>query len=608
MMKPPLISIITPTKNNESTIEKTILSVANQRYKHIEHILVDSTSSDKTVALILKYQKKYNHIRLISEPDKGAYPAMNKGIDMSNGKWIYFLGGDDHLLDDNTLTELFRKGVLSKYQVVYGNVLIQGDATWAKDQAIYDGPFDLQKLLTKNICHQAIFYPRRLIRKVGYFNPEYTITADWDYNLRCYVETDFYYVDQTIAVFNAGGISTKKGKDVLGKDFSQNVIQYFKLNPYDPTLRNPDNPFVDIIERFHKSGAAKKDKEIVIETDEEAAESLSILEQQELIVTKQDVIKNQQDLILQKERRIQDQGNQIGHLDETIEKQRVEIARLDETIKEQRGEAAHLEKTIKDQRGQMVHQDNAIKDQRDQMVNQYESIKKQLGQIVKLDEVIQNQHRLIQQKEELIHQQQEQSLRQEKVIKDQQKLILQKDNNISLHQDKILKKDQTIKEKQELILEKEKLAGKQEDQILQQQVSLKSSNDLILQKEELIIKHENLIQKNEEVIQKQVDQIGEYNERISGLSSQAEENEKLITTLQSREKELEKMVKDQTGVIEAKESENKEKQRIIEEKELIIDWKEKELSTVYHSYTWRIGKALLSPFTFIHKLFSKTSE
>ena len=61
-------------------------------------------------------------------------------------------------------------------------------------------------------------------------------------------------------------------------------------------------------------------------------------------------------------------------------------------------------------------------------------------------------------------------------------------------------------------------------------------------------------------------------------------------------------------MVEGKESVIEEKQKIIEEKELIIDWKERELSTVYHSYTWRIGKALLSPFTFIHKRLRKTSE
>ena len=570
-----------------------MLSVANQRYKNIEHIIVDSTSSDKTVSLILACQKKFNHIRLISERDRGAYPAMNKGIDMSNGKWIYFLGGDDQLVEENTLAELFHKGVFSKYQVVYGNVLIKGNATWAKDQDIYDGPFDLQKLLNKNICHQAIFYPRRLVRKVGYFNPDYTITADWDYNLRCYVETDFFHIDQTIAIFNAGGLSTKKGKDVLGTDFSQNVIQYFKLNPFDPSLLDPDNPFFNIIERFHKSESAKQDKEIVIETDEQTTESLSILEQQELIIHKQEVIKNQQELVLQKEKRILDQGGQIAHLNETIKKQKDEMAGLDGTIKEQR---SHLS-----------HQDESIKEQREQMVHQYEAIKKQIGQVVKLDEVNQNQHQLIQKKEELIHQQQEQFLKLEQVIKEQQELIRQKDNTISRHQEQILQKDQTIKEKQDLILEKEKLAVRQEDQMLQQQISLKNSNDLVLQKEELIIRHENLILKNEEIIQKQVDQIRDYNERISGLSNQVEENEKLISTYRHREQELEKIVEDQTRSIEEKETVIEEKQGIIEEKDLIIEWKEKELSTVYHSFTWHIGKVLLSPFTFIHRRFRKTS-
>ena len=172
-MKLPKISIITPTLNVEATVKQAILSVANQTYREVEHLIIDGKSTDNTVSIIRNLQKKHKHIRLIQEKDTGIYNAMNKGLDLYKGDWVYFLGADDELYDEDVLSDLYAKGAFTQKKVFYGNVSIKGNTSWAKDKTIYDGQFDLKKILTKNICHQAIFYPKHIVKEIGYYNEKY---------------------------------------------------------------------------------------------------------------------------------------------------------------------------------------------------------------------------------------------------------------------------------------------------------------------------------------------------------------------------------------------------------------------------------------------------
>jgi len=168
---------------------------------------------------------------------------MNKGIDLCEGDWLYFLGADDELFDENVLFDLFEQGAFSQERVVYGNVYVNGDAVWARDKSVYDGVFNLTKLLDKNICHQAIFYPKHIVSEIGYFNTKYEVTADYDYNLRCFAKQDFLYVDRIIANFSAGGKSSLAISDITSKEFATNIISYFNLNPDNPKYYKPKSPF-----------------------------------------------------------------------------------------------------------------------------------------------------------------------------------------------------------------------------------------------------------------------------------------------------------------------------------------------------------------------------
>ena len=93
MNTPPLITIITVAYNAVKDIENTILSVLNQTYPNIEYIIIDGGSTDGTLDIIKKYEDKISY--WVSEPDKGIYDAMNKGIVKANGDYLFFLGADD---------------------------------------------------------------------------------------------------------------------------------------------------------------------------------------------------------------------------------------------------------------------------------------------------------------------------------------------------------------------------------------------------------------------------------------------------------------------------------------------------------------------------------
>ncbi|MCF8235818.1 MAG: glycosyltransferase [Bacteroidales bacterium] len=251
-MDKPRISVIIPVFNVEDVIGGALDSIVKQTYENIEVWVVDGASTDATLSVIDKYREDYPFINVVSEKDEGIYDAMNKGIDLSSGDWLYFMGADDRLFDEEVLLNLYKSGALNQVKVVYGNVLIVGGNPWAKDQDVYDGLFDLEKLLNKNICQQAIFYPRKVIAKAGYFDKRYTVTADWDYNLRCFARQQFLYVDLIIAKFYSGGLSSQDDNHGMTfREMAENVVEYFEIDPDDPKYVQPGSPFRKFIAHYN---------------------------------------------------------------------------------------------------------------------------------------------------------------------------------------------------------------------------------------------------------------------------------------------------------------------------------------------------------------------
>lgn len=235
-----LITIIIPTYNCEKTIGSALDSILRQSINEVEILIVDSLSTDRTLKIVAQYQTNHSNIVVRSEKDEGIYDAMNKGIGLAKGNWLYFMGSDDTLYEETTLEKI--ENILKdfNFKVIYGNVKIIGNTGWAKDGDIYDGKFDTLKILNKNISHQAIFYNTKFIKEhIGFFNKDYTVCSDWDFNLRCWARTDFYYLDIVIANFFSGGLSTNGSDGLFENDFIPNILKYFKINLFHSLINSP---------------------------------------------------------------------------------------------------------------------------------------------------------------------------------------------------------------------------------------------------------------------------------------------------------------------------------------------------------------------------------
>lgn len=209
-MNNPFFSIIIPTYNSAKTLSNCLDSIIKQSFQNFEIVIIDCISNDDTLNIIRQYASTNPKISFISEKDNGVYDAMNKGINRAKGKWIYFLGSDDQLFSNEILSLVGSRIINTRNcKIIYGNVQIVGDTSWANDNQVYDGRFNTRKILLKNICHQAIFYNYEFVStKVGKYNLEYKLCADWDFNLRCWSLIRFHYFNIIIAKFYSGGLST----------------------------------------------------------------------------------------------------------------------------------------------------------------------------------------------------------------------------------------------------------------------------------------------------------------------------------------------------------------------------------------------------------------
>ena len=212
-------SIITPTRNVGDCIKELVDSIQEQTFEDWEHIIVDSASTDGALALIPRHDK----VRVFSEPDKGIYDAMNKGVALAQGEWLYFIGADDRFFDQHVLSNV-NQFLDDSVDVVYGDVVS------TRFGGRYDGPFDDRKIRSKNICHQAVFVRRQVFELIGGFNDQYLAQADWDHNMRWMLNKSIRskYIDLVIAEYSDGGYSSTNLDPVYQSDHVFNYLRYGK--------------------------------------------------------------------------------------------------------------------------------------------------------------------------------------------------------------------------------------------------------------------------------------------------------------------------------------------------------------------------------------------
>lgn len=191
-MNKPLVSIITVSYNAVSTIEATINSIINQTYINIEYIIIDGGSNDGTIDIIKKYANKISY--WTSEPDKGIYDAMNKGIQIAKGEWINFMNCGDSFYNSSVINDIFTKEISS--DVIYGNTLLL-----LKNGNYIVGPKEL-KIMKKQLpfYHQSSFVKRKLMNKY-LFDIKYKICADYNFFHQIW-ENNYTFNYQNIIISN----------------------------------------------------------------------------------------------------------------------------------------------------------------------------------------------------------------------------------------------------------------------------------------------------------------------------------------------------------------------------------------------------------------------
>jgi glycosyltransferase involved in cell wall biosynthesis len=227
-MNSPLISIIMPTFNSGAKIVATLASVFSQKKGLYEFLVVDGGSTDGTLAHV---RAQGSALRWLSEPDESVYDAMNKGIRLTSGEFLYFLGAGDRLLPGVLEAVAAEIGKLPGHGKISRPTLLYGNVNWSWYSHPYDGRFNRFKLLRRNICHQAIFYQRSVFERLGFYNTKFRSLADWEFNIRCFNDQRVHkrYIPLRIADFEADGKSGTTPDLAFQAEFPRLVRQQYGL-------------------------------------------------------------------------------------------------------------------------------------------------------------------------------------------------------------------------------------------------------------------------------------------------------------------------------------------------------------------------------------------
>lgn len=229
------VSIITSCFNRESTIRETIESVLAQDYKNIEYIIVDGASTDKTIQIINEYRDKVSII--ISEPDKGMYEAINKGIRTASGDVVGLLHSDDKLFSPIIISSIVKRFEQTGSDLIYGNGMFVNPIK--KQQVIRDWK---SGIYTKNKIkrgwlplHPTVYIKASCFNILGLYNEDYKIAADSDFLIRCLYKENLSvsYLNEYIVCMRMGGASTsfKKTRQKWKED-----IQLYRSHGFSPYI------------------------------------------------------------------------------------------------------------------------------------------------------------------------------------------------------------------------------------------------------------------------------------------------------------------------------------------------------------------------------------
>ena len=206
---PPKISVVTVVHNNAATIEDTILSVAAQTHPRLEHIVIDGASTDGTLDVIQKYTDKLAVVR--SEPDRGMYDAMNKGLALATGDVIGFLNADDVYADSRVLEEIVHAMETQNVDACYGDLVYvdrmnsRKVVRYWKSQTYQDGLFEKGWMP----AHPTFYARRRIYEQYGGYDIAYRRQSDFELTMRFLAvhKVKSAYIPRVLVRMRSGGAS-----------------------------------------------------------------------------------------------------------------------------------------------------------------------------------------------------------------------------------------------------------------------------------------------------------------------------------------------------------------------------------------------------------------
>ena len=208
------VSVITVTYNSAKTILDTMCSVLAQTYKDIEYIIVDGLSSDGTIEIIQSLEDRFDgRLKYISEPDKGIYDAMNKGIAMATGDVVGILNSDDYFTSSDVIFKVVAEFTQYDIDAVFGDIHFIYDGQPDRVVRYYSSkafrPFWLRFGFMP--AHPSLYLKHQLYKEVGEYSTDYMIGSDFEMMVRLFKRRRirYHYLSLDFVTMRMGGVSTR---------------------------------------------------------------------------------------------------------------------------------------------------------------------------------------------------------------------------------------------------------------------------------------------------------------------------------------------------------------------------------------------------------------
>ena len=217
----PKISIITVNYNNLEGLKKTVKSVENQTYQAFEYIVIDGGSTDGSAKFLDDNNRLF--IYYVSEPDKGVYNAMNKGIKKASGEYLIFLNSGDHFYNDEVL-EKNHQDIKGSDIIYFDLQVIEGTKQFVKT---YPDTLSFSYFVEETLPHPATFIKKEAFLKTKLYKEDFKIVSDWKFFIDaiCKYNLSYKHIRKPLTIFYIGGLSSNPKNQILKYNEKQSVLR-----------------------------------------------------------------------------------------------------------------------------------------------------------------------------------------------------------------------------------------------------------------------------------------------------------------------------------------------------------------------------------------------